>query len=372
MPEDRGSIPPGSPARPGRSTLHGFEQLASHMGVPLPQKQAPPPAEEPEDASDTDLFPALRAHRFDASAADDLRDVARGVAERSQGHFTAATPHRGHGRRPRGEDAAEPPEVEAVPEILDTLGLDPLGYEPFPHRFTLRVEPEVVAGLPPVPEGYGFKGGVARKVLARTLRHNAFTLPVRDIDLLRTADTPGDEDHRLAQLYMPDDLTLGEFGIEVLSDEAAYMNSRELTVNQLVLVGDELTVTHACLLDTLGLTLRVTGAHLTRTRGYVHPGVALKALRFAANLTAGGSEPRVLPFRVTPRRMKHGFDFYFALHLSRVYENGEAVAGVYLRLAADRGFLKRARLPEDATAASAARILKKRLAAYHLDFPPGV
>lgn len=371
MPEDRGSIPPGPPAAPGGSTLHGFEQLARHVGVPTPERPAPPPAPEPEDASDTELFPTLRAHRFDASAADGLRDVARAVADRSQGHHTAATPHRGRGRRPR-EAAAEPPEVEAVPGLLETLGLEPIGFEASPHRFVLRVDPGVLAGLPPVPEGYGFKGGVARKVLARTLGQNAFTRPVRDIDLLRTAGTPGDEDDRLAQLYMPDDLTLGEFGIEVLHDAGAYMNSRELTVNQLVLVGDRLTVTHACLLDTLGLTLRVTGAHLTRTRGYVHPGVALKALRFAANLSVGGGEPRVLPFRVTPRRMKHGFDFYLALHLSRVFENGPRAAEAYLRLSADRGFLKRARLPEDATAASAARILKKRLAAYHLDFPPEV
>ena len=258
-----------------------------------------------------------------------------------------------------------------MPDLLGTLGLGAESWEEGPHRFTLRIDPAVARGLPPVPEGYGFKGGVARKVLARTLRANAFASAVRDIDLLRTADTPGDEDHRLASLYMPDDLTLGEFGIEVLHDPVPYFNSRELTVNQLVLLGDELTVSHGCLLDTLGLTLRITGAHLTRTRGYVHPGVALKALRFAANLTVEGGEPRVLPFRVTPRRMKHGFDFYFALHLSRVYENGESAAAVYVRLASDRGFLRRARLPEDATAASAAAILKKRLASYHLDFPPG-
>ena len=366
MAEPTGSNPPP----PRRATLHGFEQLATHLGVPVPPAPAPPPPPEPADASDTELFPTLRAHRFSPAPADGLRDRAREVADDSQGGFTAAIPRRGGGRRKKASPV--PPEVEAVPALLKELGIEPVEVEAGPHRCVLRVAPDLLGGLPPVPGGYGFKGGVARKVLARTLGLSAFGSPVRDIDLLRTAETPGDEDQRLAALYMPDDLTLGEFGIEVLGQEAAYMNSRELTVNQLALVGDRLAVTHACLLDTLGLTLRVTGAHLTRTRGYVHPGVALKALRFAANLSVEGGEPRVLPFRVTPRPMKHGFDFYFALHLSRVYENGEAAAEVFMRLAGDRNFLQRARLPRDASAASAARILRKRLAAYHLDFPETV
>ncbi len=378
MSEPTGSNPP----RPGRrATMHGFEQLAAQRGVPVPPKEAPKRQEAPPDGSDTDLFPTLRAHRFDHAPADALRDRARAIADDSQAAYThTASGNRGRGggaggrgkKRGGAAPGGPPPEVDAVPELLDELGIEPIALDIRPNRVVLQVPEDLLDGLPPVPEGYGFKGGVARKVLARMLGLNASTAAVRDIDLLRDADTPGDEDHRLASLYMPDDLTMGEFGIEVLGDEAGYMNSRELTVNQLVLLGDELVATHACLLDTLGLTLRVTGAHLTRTRGYVHPGVALKALRFAANLTAGGNEPRILPFRVTPRAMKHGFDFYFALHLSRVFENGEAAAEEYMRLAVDRSYLRRANLPADATAVSAARILKKRLAAYHLDFPDGV
>ncbi|BAM04622.1 hypothetical protein [Phycisphaera mikurensis] len=368
---------PGSnPIGRSRGTVHGFEQLARKVGVPVPPREEEPPAVPPEDAADTGRFPTLRAHAFGDTPAGRLRDRARAVADESQAGYTAATPQRGRGRGRRGGrgagSAAPPPELDAVPAMLDELGLTPVAVADGPPRFVLEAEEAVLRGLPPVPAGYGFKGGVARKVLARTLRLDAFGSAVRDIDLLRDADTPGDDDHRLASLYMPDDLTLGEFGIEVLTDEGGYMGSRELTVNQLVLLGGRLTVTHACLLDTLGLTLRVTGAHLTRTRGYVHPGVALKALRFAANLTAEGGEPRVLPFRVTPRRMKHGFDFYFALHLSRVFETGGAAAEVYTRLADDRGFLKRARLPVGASAEAAAGILKKRLAAYHLAFPEGV
>lgn len=367
MSEPAGSNLPSS--RP--PAIHGFEQLVGDAASVTPSSAPSSGAAASEDASDTDLFPTLRAHRFEGGGREALRDQARAVADESQAAFTAAAPGRGRGgvrRRP----PATAPELEAVPSLLKSLGVEPICFEEHPNRFTLEVPSSLAKGLPPVPEGYGFKGGVARKVLARMLGLNAFGAAVRDIDLLRTEETPDTEDEELAMRYMPDDLTLGEFGIEVLGDEEPYLGSRELTVNQLVLVGDELTVTHACLLDTLGLTLRVTGAHLTRTRGYVHPGVALKALRFAANLTKGGGEPRVLPFRVSPRRMKHGFDFYFALHLSRVFENGRDAADVYMRLASDRGFLRRARLPEDATAGQSARILKKRLAAYHLDFPDSV
>ena len=351
-----------------RPTTHGFERLAQHFGVdaagPAPDA-APTAAQGPASTADTQLFPALCAHRFEQTASG-LRETARAAADRLHRR-------RGHRRRRRGSslDARSKPKAEdgAVPELLGQLGLEPLSVDTGPDRLTLRLDPALAAGLPPVPEGYGFKGGVARKALAQTLRLNISTAAVRDIDLLRTIETPGDQDASLAHRYMPDDLTFSEFGIEILDVEAGYFGSRELTLNEVLLLGDRLTVSHACLLDTLGLTLRVTKAHLTKNRGHVHPGVALKTLRFAANLAAEGNKPRVLPLRVTPRPMRHGFDFYVALHLSRAFENGEVVAAHYLRLVAERGLLKRARLPESATPRSAARILKKRLASYHLEFP---
>ena len=322
----------------------------------MPDLSAADPARQPAPAPEDrpEAFSALREHRYaerDPAAAADVIDRARDL--------TRAL------RRTLSRPPREP--LDPVPELLGRLGVTPLRYETRPRRMTFAVD----AGLsfPSVPEGYGFKGGVARKALAHALRINAYTLPVRDIDLLRTAGTDASRDAELGERYMPDDLTLGEFGVEVLDDADTYLRTRELTVNQVVLLGHEVTASYPALLDTLGATLRVAHFQKQRNRGKTHPGVACKLMRFAAQMRHEGREPLIKPFRLTPREMKFPFAFYFGLHLSRAGEAGAAVAGHYLDFCRERGYVERAGLPANGDARTCAAVLHERLREYAVDFP---
>ncbi|MEM7625683.1 MAG: hypothetical protein AAF333_08645 [Planctomycetota bacterium] len=343
--------------------------------MPRPQ----PPAEELteqdiaelwENAADPDDYPALRIHRVTqegepAGLPDDVVELARATADRLT--------RRRRRRRRSGEKpkpSTPPGEVtgEAIHELMEMLDVPEEAYDVGRYTVALHVDDDEAAGYPPLPEGYGFKGGVSRKALARTLRLPVSTAAVRDIDLLRGPDVPDDHDRELAERYMTEDLILGNAKVEALVTPRDYFATREVTMNQLYFLDGEIQVTPLGLLDTLGGVIRVTQGHLNLNRGKTHPIVAFKALRFAANLRAEGREPVIRHFRTDFRRRPHPFAFFLALQLSRAYESGPDTAAFYLDYAREWGLLDKADLPEDITAAEAAAALKQRLTDYHLNF----
>lgn len=168
---------------------------------------------------------------------------------------------------------------------------------------------------------------------------------------------------------MTEDLILGNAQVEVMPAPREYFASREVTVNQLYCLDDEICGTPLALVDTLAGNIRVTQSHLNYNRGRVHPIVAFKVLRFAAAMEAEGRQPTVLPMRIGFRRRSHPFSFFLALQLSRAFESGRGVAESYLGYCRQWQLLEKAELPEDVTAVDAAGILKQRLAEYDLHFP---
>ena len=341
--------------------------------------QPPPPAEELtaqdidklwENAADPDDYPALRVHRVTqegepAGLPAEVVELARDTADR-------LTRRRRRRRRSGEKPKPSPPpgEVagEAIHELMEMLDVPEDAYEIGRYTIALPVDDEEAGGYPPLPEGYGFKGGVSRKALARTLRLPISTAAVRDIDLLRGADVPGDHDRELAERYMTEDLILGNAKVEALVSPRDYFATREVTVNQLYYLDGEIQITPLGLLDTLGGVIRVTQGHMNLNRGKTHPIVVFKALRFAANLRAEGREPRIVHFRTNFRRRSHPFEFFLALQLSRAYESGAQVAAFYMDYARDWNLLEKADLPADISADEAAAVLKKRLSDYHLTF----
>ncbi|MEO0514709.1 MAG: hypothetical protein AAF086_05370 [Planctomycetota bacterium] len=328
------------------------------------------------NAASPDDYPALRFHRVTqegdpAGLPEDIVQQARDAADAVAGRRQSRRRGRG-GSRGRSSKKPSGPSLEwiedAIHALMQMLDVPDEAYEFHRNTVVFFVPDDEAADYPPLPEGYGFKGGVVRKALARTLRLPISTAAVRDIDLLRATDTPPDHDHELAERYMTDDLIHGNAKVEAILSPRDYFTTREVTVNQAWFLEGEIEITHLGLLDTLAGIIRVTQGHLNQNFGRVHPIVAFKVLRFAANMKAEDREPVIPPFRVNFRRRPHPFSFFLALQLSRAFESGADVAEIYLDYARQWNLLGKADLDEDITAAEAAEILKERLTDYHLEF----
>lgn len=323
------------------------------------------------NAANPDDYPALRVHRITqegepAGLPDDVIELARETAgslsetrrsrRRSSDKPRASSP-------PPGERAGE-----AIEQLMEMLDVPVETYDVGPYTVTFHVSEDEAAGYPPLPPGHGFKGGVARKALARTLRLPISTAAVRDIDVLRGIDTTDEHDRQLSEKYMTEDLILGNAKVEAIVTLRDYFTTREVTMNELFYLDDEIQITPLGLVDTLGGVVRVSQGHLNINFGRTHPIVAFKALRFAANMKAERRAPLIAPIRINYRRRPHPFAFFLALQLSRAFESGADVADFYMDYVREWGLLEKADLPEHVTAAEAGAELTQRLSDYHLTF----
>jgi hypothetical protein len=315
-------------------------------------------------------YPSLRAHSISLNG--EPAELPADVIERAQRAGAALAGRRGRRGRPstgtQSRAEAYRASGEAIYALMDQLDIPDEAYEVSDREVILDVPEQDLAGYPDLPAGYGYKGGVVRKALARTLRLPISTAAVRDIDLLRGLGVPGDHDRELAERYMTEDLILGDAKVEAVNELMEYYVTREVTINQSLLLDGQIRITHLGFLDTLAGVIRVTRGHLKQNFGRVHPIVTFKVLRFAANLLAEGREPIIPPFRVNFRRRSHPFAFFFALQLSRAYEYGPVVADHYVELCRQWNLLGKAELPDTITGPEAAAELNERLADYHLHF----
>lgn len=338
---------------------------------PTPEFTAKDIARLWENAANPEDYPALRSHRVtqDGVAAQlpgEVVEQARAAADAFVGPRRRR--RRSGKKKSNAISSTRQGALDAIEELLEALDVPEDAYEIGPYTVVFEVDHAEADGYPPLPEGYGFKGGVARKAVARTLRLPISTAAVRDIDLLRSAETPPDHDRELSERYMTDDLIHGAAKVEVIESPREYFTTREVSINQVLYLDGEVHVTPLGLLDTLGGVIRVTGSHLAQNFGRAHPIVAFKVLRFAANHRAEGREPVITPFRINFRRRPHPFAFFFALQLSRALENGRETAEVYLDYVREWNLLGKAGFDDDVTVAEAADLLQERLTDYHLEF----
>ena len=100
---------------------------------------------------------------------------------------------------------------------------------------------------------YGVKGGAARRLMLGVL--GIPSLEARDLDLIRKGAYSVSADNEVAAHFMPEDFRHGG-KVELFTDMTRYMASRDLTINEVVHIDNELIISPFALLDTLTRTIR--------------------------------------------------------------------------------------------------------------------
>ena len=132
-----------------------------------------------------------------------------------------------------------------------------------------------------LPDGYGFKGGAARTILRKNLGLK-YHEP-RDYDLVRIAETEPFKgaDSELSLKYMGRDMEHGH-GVEEI-DIKQYFESRDFTINEVLVESNKIYTTEKCIRDTLRGIVRVTDYELNAYGSgklELGPKMKAKSLRF--------------------------------------------------------------------------------------------
>ena len=186
--------------------------------------------------------------------------------------------------------------------------------------------------IPALPAGYVVVGGGARAALARSLGLDD-TAAFRDLDIVAMHETPDpDELERLSKEYMPDDFVHGH---GVKEEDGDYFETRDFTINEIYIEGDQIYCTTDCLLDTVRGIVRITEHEVQESYRpeapyYINPKLLAKALRFAAAREATIANPEDYTYINID-------DFHMALHFDRAAEQGPEVLEGYVALLREHG-----------------------------------
>ncbi|OGY92687.1 MAG: hypothetical protein A3H70_05000 [Candidatus Komeilibacteria bacterium RIFCSPLOWO2_02_FULL_48_11] len=196
---------------------------------------------------------------------------------------------------------------------------------------------------PDLGEEYGFKGGQARAALLRELAIDP-KASVRDVDIARIYDEDiHGRDDVIAQAYSPEDYNNGH-GVEEL--ERDYFESRDFTINEVLVADNKIYVTKECLLDTVRRIVRFSNFEKRSAKEplenwpngfFVNDKLMAKAVRLAAAEAVRGRRLEIADGEVYKNFPIN--DFHFALHLDRALEQGWDVAMEYIRDMSRRGQL---------------------------------
>ena len=177
-----------------------------------------------------------------------------------------------------------------------------------------------------IPLGYGVKGGAAREALIATLSVREPHQP-RDIDLIRRGSYRIPADDEVAKALMGRDYEHGA-RVELIRSLPGYLQSRDLSVNEVTAIDGTVYTSLLCCLDTIGHVLRPS-----RYRsGTLHkrPSLLGTSLLKMVRLYAEGS---ILGenWSITGIPEEVSFsEFDLAIHLNKAFQRGEAVAERFL------------------------------------------
>ena len=179
--------------------------------------------------------------------------------------------------------------------------------------------------LPAIPPQYGFKGGAARLALGFALNYNFSFRRPRDIDIVRFGDKKSSKiDKELEQAFMKDDANHGH-GIEVLDSIEKYFQTRDITINEILILNNSIYFTLSCLTDLYNKILRPTEHVLDKFR-QPDPKITMKILRLKALASVSGEEFSISNDRYNPKVSS----FHIALHLDRAISQSSRVALEYI------------------------------------------
>ncbi len=269
----------------------------------------------------TDDYPSLKSHFFDNSPSIHNTSI---LEARQLGNAFFES-HLGE-RWPDEQTEKLESFIERCSFLIQTLSPS-LSFEVrFPGLFIFQA---CDTNYPRLPMAYGYKGGLARKKLVTTMGLNIYTYPVRDMDIVFFGEQRDpDQEDILAKSIMQDDWLFAKKSvIEMVPNVKAYLKTRELTVNEVVLNGTEIICTIQCLMDMIGGVIRLTHNHLKRRSNGIDGIIAMKAVRF---FSEGIAEGRSMVLPDLPVNQKKILPFHMALNLSRAFERSRKTAEIFI------------------------------------------
>jgi len=153
----------------------------------------------------------------------------------------------------------------------------------------------------------------------------------RDVDIVRILDIDILElDSTLAETYSLEDYAHGH-GVQELQHD--YFNTRDFTINEVLVYGNWIYLTKHCLLDTVRRVLRFTEYEQkngnTNDDMEVSQKLLAKAVRLASEEIAQGKKIEINNKEVY--QFTNIKPFFIALHLDRAFSRGNEVAIEYVR-----------------------------------------
>lgn len=185
------------------------------------------------------------------------------------------------------------------------------------------VDPEILEGLdlPVLPAGYAYMGGAARAVALAVITGE--TSPIRDLDIVAVSDLDPDMSQapELAESLMPDDYAYGN-GIHSETIDQ-YFSSRDLTVNEVLVVDGNLILSKSAESDLRDKVIRPTGYEEGAYHGRVGPKMTIKMLLLEQVFQQTYGEGSIADGSIDVSDID---DFYIALGLNKALEYGREIA----------------------------------------------
>ena len=181
------------------------------------------------------------------------------------------------------------------------------------------------------PIGYGYKGGAARLALQAALGLPTHGRRPRDLDLIRVSSHSDTIDTLVASKVSPDDAQYG-FGVECITNFQHYLNTRDITLNEVIVFQERVIASYQAINDMKDGTLRVTAFGLTQDLESQNR-IAAKMLRLEAEAQyfRQPSYTLILPPLSTLSL------FSFLLHLERTLTEKQRLAELFIQLCSQHG-----------------------------------
>lgn len=177
-----------------------------------------------------------------------------------------------------------------------------------------------------VPADYGTKGGAARESLVSALGIRP-PRPPRDLDIVRRGSYRIPADDQVARELMGRDAELGA-RVELIRDMNGYLNSRDLTINEVVALRETVYASLLGVLDTFGQIIRPSryrGGTLHRKPSLFGQSL-LKMVRLYAEGVVQGENWSITGI---PEEVSFS-EFDLAVHLNKSFQRGHKVADTFL------------------------------------------
>lgn len=213
-------------------------------------------------------------------------------------------------------------------------------FQDFPEAHICGVEPWgiilIVQRLKDIvspPIGYGYKGGAARLALQAALGLPTYGRRPRDLDLVRVSSHSDTIDTLVTAKISPEDARHG-FGVECITNFQQYLNTRDITLNEVIVFQERVIASYQAINDMKDGTLRVTAFGLTQDLESQNRIVA-KMLRLEAEAQYFRQPSYTL---VLPPLSSISL-FSFLIHLERTLTKKPRLAELFIQLCSQHGYI---------------------------------